>query len=201
MKLWLRNQILKRRGQLELIKDEKVKIKNSLLEGKILVGPNITIKNSVLKGDIHIASSIDDCELKGEIRIGKYCAIAGDVTFQGVNHTMKKPCMQMKFYKKITYEDMPTESKGKIQIGHDVWIGTKSIILSGVKVGTGAVIGAGSVVTKDVPSFAIVGGNPAKIIKYRFSEQVGKKIIETKWWNWSKQKLREKRNWFKGDLV
>jgi len=198
---WLRNQILKQRGNLTVVKSDGSKIKNSILEGFVLLSDGVVVKNSVLKGDIHTSSSIDSCELKGEIRIGRFCAIAGDVTFQAVNHTMKKSCMQMKLYKEITGEDMPTESKGRITIGHNVWIGTKVIILSGVKVGNGAVIGAGSVVTKDVEPYEIVGGNPAKHIKYRFPVDVCNRLEEKKWWGWSKEKMKENKKWFKEDLI
>lgn len=69
------------------------------------------------------------------------------------------------------------------KIGNDVWIGAKSIIMDGVKIGDGAIIAAGSVVAKDVPPFAVVGGAPAKIIKYRFSPEVISRLEEVQWWN------------------
>jgi len=200
MKLWLRNQILKQKGKLTLVKGNNAKVKNSLLEGFILVSHNVTVKNSVLKGNIHTSSSIDNCQLKGEIRIGRYCAIAGDVTFQGIYHSTKKPCIQMKLYKEITGEDMPTESKGRIELKNNIWIGTKVIILSGVKIGNGAIIGAGSVVTKDVKPYEVVAGNPAKHIKFRFSDSIQKKLDKTVWWGWDKKKMKEKKDWFKEDL-
>jgi acetyltransferase-like isoleucine patch superfamily enzyme len=78
-----------------------------------------------------------------------------------------------------------------VVIGHDVWIGTNSLILSGVTVGHGAVVAAGSVVTKDVPPFAVVGGVPAKVIKYRFDEEAIKELLELRWWDWDTEKIRE----------
>jgi len=183
MKLWLRNQILMRRGKLELTKNHGATVKNSLLEGNIHLYNGARIKNSSLKGTMIIGSSLDSCTLVGKIIIGKYCAISGDVVFQGLNHSMNYPCMQMKYYKEVTGKDLPTESKGTIDIGHDVWIGTRALILSGVNIGSGAVVGAGSVVTKDVEPYSIVVGNPAKHIKYRFPKKIIERLLEIKWWN------------------
>jgi hypothetical protein len=81
--------------------------------------------------------------------------------------------------------------KGDIVIQNDVWIGAKSTIMSGVKISNGSVVGAGSVVTKDVPPYAIVAGNPAKVVKYRFSEEQIEKLLSIAWWNWDEQKIKD----------
>jgi len=86
-------------------------------------------------------------------------------------------------------------SKGNVVIGNDVWIGYGAIILSGVTIGDGAVIGAASVVTHDVPPYAIVVGNPAKIIKYRFDEQTIEYLLRIRWWDWPISKIRKLRPW------
>ena len=78
-----------------------------------------------------------------------------------------------------------------VNIGNDVWIGTNATILPGVNVGDGAVIGTEAVVTKDVPPYAIVGGNPAKIIKYRFDEETIAKLLQIKWWDLSHKMIIE----------
>lgn len=75
-------------------------------------------------------------------------------------------------------------------IGNDVWIDMNAIVMRGVKIGDGAVIAAGAVVTKDVAPYSIVGGNPAKLIKYRFTEEVIGKLLEIKWWDWDEEKIR-----------
>ena len=81
--------------------------------------------------------------------------------------------------------------KGDIIIENDVWIGAKSTIMSGVRICNGAVIGGGSVVTKDVPPYAIVAGNPAKVVKMRFSEIQIKELLNISWWNWEEDKIKE----------
>lgn len=81
--------------------------------------------------------------------------------------------------------------KGDIIIGNDVWIGAKSTIMSGIKIGNGAVVAAGSVVTKDIEPYSLVGGNPAKHIKYRFTKDQIDDLLEIAWWNWTESKIKE----------
>jgi serine acetyltransferase len=81
--------------------------------------------------------------------------------------------------------------KGDIIIENDVWIGAKATIMSGVRIGNGAIVAAGSVVSKDVPPYAIVAGNPAKIVKYRFDEEQIKKLLSICWWDWDEQKIKD----------
>ncbi|MCS2886429.1 CatB-related O-acetyltransferase [Bacteroides fragilis] len=80
-------------------------------------------------------------------------------------------------------------------MGNDVWVGTNVTILRGVEVGDGAVIAAGSVVTKSIPPYAIVGGNPAKFIKWRFPFEVREKLLEIKWWDWDDDLIKEKKDY------
>ncbi|WP_442920484.1 CatB-related O-acetyltransferase [Methanobrevibacter sp.] len=74
-------------------------------------------------------------------------------------------------------------------VGNDVWIGSDAKILSGTKINDGSIIGANSIVTKDVPPYAIVAGNPAKIIRYRFNNEIIEKLLEIKWWNFKEEEL------------
>lgn len=80
---------------------------------------------------------------------------------------------------------------GKVIIGNDVWIGTNVTILPSVTIGNGAIIEAGSVITKDIPDYAVVAGTPAKIIKYRFSEEEITLLNASQWWNWSDEAIKE----------
>lgn len=79
--------------------------------------------------------------------------------------------------------EIPT--KRKIKIGHDVWIGARVLITRGVHIGNGAIIAGGAVVTKDVPAYAIVGGVPARILRYRFPEEIIERFQKLKWWNYN----------------
>lgn len=91
-------------------------------------------------------------------------------------------------------DEFDTELKDKynppIVIENDVWIGTNAIVLPGVTIQNGAIVGAGAVVTKDVPPYAIVGGVPAKIIRYRFEPNVIEDLLEIQWWNWDDEKIK-----------
>lgn len=82
------------------------------------------------------------------------------------------------------------DSIPETRIAHDVWIGSNVIIPGGIQVGTGAILAAGSVVVNDVPSYAVVGGNPAKVIRYRFHDDQIKNLVATEWWNWPIGKIR-----------
>ena len=113
---------------------------------------------------------------KNKLIIGSYCSIAKDTAFiLGVDHRTTS-LSTYPFRKLMLNGGQEAISKGDIIVGDDVWIGYGAIILSGVHIGQGAVIAAGAVVSKDVPPYAIVGGIPAKVIKYRFSETVCKKL-------------------------
>jgi len=92
---------------------------------------------------------------------------------------------------KAKFSERPLPQPSEVQIGNDVWIGHSAIILAGVTVGDGAVIGAGSVVTKDVQAYAIVAGNPARIIRYRFDEKTIREFEAIQWWNFSDERLSE----------
>jgi acetyltransferase-like isoleucine patch superfamily enzyme len=111
--------------------------------------------------------------------IGNYCSIAYGVLFLlDSEHTINS-ISTFPFKIKCFGYEREALSKGNIIIEDDVWIGANAIICSGIKVGQGAVIAAGAVVTKDVEPYAIVGGNPAKVIRYRFPEQICKALLET----------------------
>lgn len=132
-----------------------------------------------------------------QLVIGKFCMIASGVTFimNGANHLTDaistypfaifgngwEHAMQGKEY----------PSKGNTVIGNDVWIGYNATIMPGVQIGDGAIIASNSTVTKDVEPYAIVGGNPAKEIKKRFSDEDIEKLLKLKWWDWEMEKITQ----------
>jgi virginiamycin A acetyltransferase len=121
------------------------------------------------------------CKEAGEkLEIGNYVSIASDVQFVlGGQHQMNSvTTFPLKAYFSRIDNKLDSNSKGPIIIEDEVWIGTSAIILSGVRVGKGAIIAAGSVVVKDVPPYTIVAGNPCKIIKKRFSDDITEQLVQ-----------------------
>jgi len=128
------------------------------------------------------------------LTIGKFCSIAAEVTiFLGGEHRSEWMTTYPfnVFLNEFNYIKGHPKSKGDVKIGNDVWIGRRATILSGVTIGDGAIIGASALVTKSVPPYAIVGGNPVKFIKYRFNKSMIKKLQEIKWWDWDLEKIKE----------
>ncbi|MFT4759624.1 MAG: virginiamycin A acetyltransferase [Paraglaciecola sp.] len=127
--------------------------------------------------------------------IGKFCMIASDVTFimNGANHltdaisTYPFAIFQNGWEDAMTGKSYPT--KGDTIVGNDVWIGYNVTIMAGVKIGDGAILATNSTVTKDVAPYSVVGGNPAKEIKKRFSEEKVKQLLDLKWWDWDIEKI------------
>lgn len=127
--------------------------------------------------------------------IGQFCSISDEVVIGGAEHPMTwvstSPVFQNVKHSgpKRKFTEFDFEGIKRTIIGNDVWIGKRAIIKAGVRIGDGAVIGSGSVVTKDVPPYAIVGGVPAKVIKYRFDEATINRLLQSKWWNMEDEEL------------
>lgn len=130
--------------------------------------------------------------------IGKFCSIAAMTRINPGNHPMHRASQAHFSYRASAY--FPGESDEQeffawrrghhVTFGHDVWIGHGAIVLPGRSIGTGAIVAAGAVVTKDVPPYTIVGGNPAKPIRRRFPEKISEQLMELAWWDWSHDRLR-----------
>lgn len=187
-------------------------LRGATISGPVNIHECVSIKNGVIIKSNKLVRIGRYTSLNGpnmEIRckihpieIGKFCSIASDVIIQEYNHPVNNLST---FYvgKKFFNIDQSNEakSKGPIIIGHDVWIGTHSVILSGVEIGNGAVIAANSVVNKSIPPYTIAAGSPAKVIKKRFDNVLIDKIQMLQWWNWSKERIIENRELFEGEMT
>lgn len=172
----------------------KCSIQNVKFEDYANVAHHAQISNSIIgkRTSIGRYSKIRNAE------IGKYCSISWDVTIGAVTHPFHHLSSHAFTYRKqfgLCEEDIDIPQKTTI-IGNDVWIGCNSVIISGVKIGDGAVIGAGAVVTKDVEPYGIVVGVPAKLIKYRFNEKIRNRLVELCWWDWEDDRLTGNFNLF-----
>jgi virginiamycin A acetyltransferase len=118
-------------------------------------------------------------------RIGRYCSFAKDVRVFSRNHPTDFQSTHPFFYnRELGYIDKDAVSRSQVTIEHDVWVGYGAMILPRVtRIGIGAVIGAGAVVACDVPDSAVVVGNPAKVVRYRFDEDARRAILESHWWD------------------
>ena len=130
---------------------------------------------------------------KPHLMVGRFCSLAGELTFiVGRNHAYDIVSTYPFHAPDFGFIEIDTIDRNKFQIviGNDVWIGSGATVMGGVRIGNGAVIGAKAVVAKDVPPYAIVGGNPARVIKYRHPADVIAKLQTIRWWNWNEDKIR-----------
>lgn len=171
-------------------------IKNVITRKNIVIGDYTYYddKNGADKFEEHVTHHYEF--IGDKLIIGKFCQIASgiEIIMNGANHRMNSVTtypfnIMGNGWEKVTpkLEDLPI--KGDTIIGNDVWIGENVTILPGIHIGDGAIIGANSVVTKDIPPYYVAGGNPCKIIKKRFSDELIAYLEQLKWWNWSEEKI------------
>jgi len=165
--------------------------------------PNISIGAFTYYSGYHHKHSFEHCvryldnksKNVDKLIIGKYCSIGSGAVFlmsgnQG-HRTDWVSTFPFYYQANIFKTSINAYKKnGDTQIGDDVWIGSEAMIMAGVTIGTGAVIAARAVVIKDVPPYAIVGGNPATLIKYRFNNEVIKNLLQLQWWDWDEETIK-----------
>ncbi len=126
------------------------------------------------------------------VTIGKFCSLADGTTFlSSIEHRTDWPTTYPfpALWKEAEHIKGHPATKGPIVVGNDVWIGLGVFVLSGVMIGDGAIIGAGAVVAKDVPPYAVVAGNPARVVSYRFTPHQIELFMKIKWWNWPLEEI------------
>lgn len=135
--------------------------------------------------------------------IGSFCSIATGVVFMCSGQHLVDSPTSFPIHQFVLRRPNPTRNGGRpsgIEVGNDVWIGRNAIILPGVKVHHGAVIGAGAIVTKDVAPYAIVSGVPAKVRRYRFSDNIIGQLIAIRWWDWDDEKIEREADALTGPI-
>lgn len=175
---------------------------DSVISKKARVNNNIKIYHSSI-GDY---SYIGKDSALVYASVGKFCSISNSCTIGAATHAISNLSTSPIFteinngtgYTWVT-KNIVDPYFNKIVIGNDVWIGTKVIVVGNVNIGNGAIIAAGAVVTKDIPAYAIVGGVPAKIIRYRFPKDVIEKLERIQWWNYSEIALKKYIKYFQCD--
>ncbi len=167
----------------------------------IITNPNIIVGDYTYYDDFEDVANFEKnvkyhFDFTGDkLIIGKFCMIASDVTFimNGANHLSESisayPFAIFGNGWENAMEGKSYPNKGNTEIGNDVWLGYKSCIMPGVKIADGAIVASHAVVTKDVAAYSIVGGNPAKEIRKRFSDEDIDLLIKTSWWNWEIEKI------------
>lgn len=141
-----------------------------------------------------------NCEIINT-EIGAFCSISNNVTIGGGMHPIDWVSTSPVFYfgkdsVKKKYSEHHRLPPKKVIIGNDVWIGKNVMIKQGVKIGSGSVIGMGSIVTKDIEPYSIVAGNPAKLIRKRFSEEIIEKLLKINWWDFTDEQLSKSAIYF-----
>src|ERR1700754_511977 len=178
----------------EPVIDPTAKLRDTRLGAYCEVGAR-TILQEVAMGDYSYV--VNDAQIT-YTAIGKFCSIAAMTRINPGNHPMHRATQAHFTYRSSAYfpgEEDDAEFFGwrrqhHIHIGHDVWIGHGAVVLPGRNVGTGAVVAAGAIVTKDVPDYTIVVGNPARPLRRRFPQEVSERLKALAWWEWPHAQLR-----------
>ncbi len=197
----------------KLYKD--VVVDTSCIGANVIIGECSRIKNSEVKDYCSIdrqnllmgvkmgqRSYTGSWDMIFNCKIGSFCSISYGVTIGAPEHDYTRVSTHQFIYEPkfgLFEEDLLIRKEKfalPLIIGSDVWIGCNSTILRGVQIGCGAVVAANAVVVKDVPPYAIVAGVPARIIKYRFSQELIDRLIELQWWNWNDEKIKDNKELF-----
>lgn len=183
----------------DAIVDSSVWVSGSEIGPKCSIAAGCKIYQSVMSGQVVVdrytslwGPSIRISGGSFGVHIGAFCSVAHHVTVQEKNHNPQRTTTYFIERNLLKQSARPEAliSKGCIRIGHDVWIGAGAHVLSGVTVGDGAIVAAGAIVTRDVAPYAVVAGNPARLVRYRFEPDRIEQLLALQWWHWSEDRLR-----------
>ncbi len=194
---------------------------DKILSSSGFVHPSSTLHNAVLGawtevGAFNVYENVElgDYSYTGQncivqnTSIGKFSNIAAHVRIGPTDHPMERPTLHHFTYRRRMFGMDETDDLAFFQhrhaqrctIGHDTWLGHGVIVMNGVHIGHGAVVGSGAVVTRDIPPYAVAVGVPAKIVKYRFTPEQIKALLELNWWDWSHERIKERFDSFCGSI-
>ena len=194
---YIRDSILKNNISVK----DNCRVGSTLIDHYVIINKDCLIYDSAIGRYSYLSSGC----LVSNAKIGSFCSIGQKLLCSTANHPSDWVSTSPVFYSvknqcgfAFADKDYFVEFKN-IEIGNDVWIGNDVNILGGVKIGNGAIIATGAVVVSDVPDYAIYGGVPAKLIKYRFNEEIILELLKLKWWDWSVEKLQQFSEYFRND--
>lgn len=175
---------------------------NSQLDEYVWIGEQCKINNCHLGKHTYLNSKVNIRNAE----IGSFCSIGSNVSINIGKHPTNLISSHPAFYSNNkcfqTFSDkMYFDEYGKVTIGNDVWIGSNVTIMGDIRIGNGAIVAYGAIVTKDVPPYAIVGGIPARVLKYRFDENTIKELLEIKWWELSDEFLKRHFKLFHDQMI
>ncbi|MBO0590873.1 CatB-related O-acetyltransferase [Cellulophaga sp. E16_2] len=186
--------------------ENKFRFKDAVIETGCKISPDTKVLS---KTRIFYNTSLNNCTISEytyigsncflqNTSVGKFCSVAKHSLIGLGIHPTDLISTTPLFYRKdnplkvkLLKEDLGFEEYKPITIGHDVWIGARAIVMDGIEIGTGAIVASGAVVTKNIPPYAIVGGVPAKLIKYRFNKEKIEELLSSEWWDWDLEKINK----------
>jgi acetyltransferase-like isoleucine patch superfamily enzyme len=169
------------------------------MEGANVLGHHSKIRGEVSMGYGTTLGGYNQI-MGGSIRFGRYCQIAPFAAVYAINHPLNYITTYVNS-RLLGGELKDLQATSTVEVGNDVWIGHGAILLPGVSLGNGVIVGAGAVVTKDVPAYTVVGGNPARVLRPRFSEAIVDILQRLKWWDLRPDQLESVRDLFQIDLT
>jgi acetyltransferase-like isoleucine patch superfamily enzyme len=173
--------------------EHRAELQHLKRKGRVTLG-----QETVFRARVWADVNGDEC-----LRVGSYCQCAGTFILggnHGPNRVTTYPLRMWWGLEGARQDGVPVPT-GDTILGSEVWTCEESVIVPGVKIGDGAVVAAGAVVSRDVPPFAVVGGNPAKVIRYRFTEAQREALLEIRWWDWPKERVLAAVPWLASEDV